>query len=76
MASKPFASRRTRGGTRAQPRRLHVESLEDRRLLASLLALTDQNQLLRFDNIEGTLDNLPPPVDLTGKRRQDQTSGW
>jgi glucose/arabinose dehydrogenase len=23
------------------------------------------NQVLRFDNIEGTLDNLPPPVDMT-----------
>src|SRR3954468_24576296 len=44
------AFRRARVAPRSRARHRMVEVLEDRQLLSTVVALTDQNQLLRFDS--------------------------
>src|SRR4051794_9532235 len=48
MNAKSFETRRERA--RSRPRRPGLEPLEDRRLLSTIVALTEQDQLLSFDS--------------------------
>jgi hypothetical protein len=59
----------------ALPRRsaLHVEALEDRRLLATLLGLTVNNQLVRFDS--ATPGMVSAPVAITGVQTGENILG-
>ena len=50
-----------------QPRKFHFESLEERRVLATMYALTDANQLLTFDSATpGTINSSVAITGLVG----------
>src|SRR3712207_4408284 len=76
MSVRRFRTSSTFGSTRRRRNRVGVEPLEDRQLLATLVALTTANSLVRFDSAApGTLLGSATPLPITGLQAGETLQG-